>query len=143
MSTAPATKKINWTETLVLFGFLLFVLATPLIFDPNDEQVWNKVSKQGQRLLPYFLLILLNHFVLLPRLLFRNRRAAYVLACVMLVSLMAFVEINDRKPPFRDKPGISQQDSPPPLHRPDKRQPPGPKLSPLPQRPHINPNSND
>ena len=86
MNLSSSSRRINWAETGLLFGLILFVLATPVLFNPKDEVLaWHQVWSRWGLLAPYVVLFLINHYLLLPYLFFRNRKIPYIITCLVLI----------------------------------------------------------
>lgn len=129
------------TEHIILATIWLFIFASPLVFtDSNDTSLWRKLFGTWARLLPFLALSLLNHFVLVPYILFNKKRWLYFLtgfACIF-----AFVLLTDRIAP------LEAQRRPPEMHQPqhgyprDKHLPPPHRPQPRDKGPVIPPQVN-
>ncbi|WP_430817496.1 sensor histidine kinase [Carboxylicivirga sp. RSCT41] len=121
------------TEHLIFATIWLFIFAAPVIFTDNiDVTIWKKLFGTWLRLLPFLGLSLINHFVLVPLLLFKRKRWLYFFTGILCT--FAFVILtnyiipkkpeNNRRPPEMHQPMPGQQGDRrmPPPHRPQARE---------------------
>jgi len=129
---------------LIALWFAIF--AAPLfMFQDDDVFEWNKILMSWKSVLPFFVLFLINHFILVPLFLFKNRKARYFISVIVVVSvfpvLLSALEQDRRN--IRNP--QEQIQTPPPHNRqqinPPERMfppPPGRKANPFPYPPIIN-----
>ena len=87
------TKKglIKYTEPLIVITIWLLVFAAPmLIFQRDDKIVWNNVFAAWLGVLPFFLLFMVNHLILVPKLLFKNKKLPYLISVIVLLFAFSF-----------------------------------------------------
>lgn len=125
---------LKYSEPLIVFTMWLLVFAAPLlIFQSNNQVVWSDVSRVWMGVLPLLLLFLVNHFLLIPFLFFRNNKALYFIAALGLVLVFSFSMylMGQGNMDARPKPLPGMQQPPPPQF--ENRHLPG---HPLPQTQH-------
>jgi hypothetical protein len=122
-------------EILILAFIWLVVFASPVfVWNANGGVQWGIVYPTWIRLLPFLVLSLLNHFILVPFLFFRNRNRYFAAAAITLL-LFSFSNqwLPDRRNDFGPRPddremirdgppgepdmGERNQFEPPPEHR--------------------------
>jgi two-component sensor histidine kinase len=139
MQQHKENESTNIIEILILVFIWLVVFASPVIvWNGNGGINWGTVFSTWIRLLPFLILSILNHFILVPFVFFRKRKWYFAIAIVIL---MLFPFLNQRiqdkrfdfgKPPGDwqmirdippDKPGIGDRNKfSPPLELPMKRE---------------------
>ena len=109
--------------SLVLFVWLV-LLITPVIFrEENNRPILESVLKQFETLIPLTILIIVNRFFLVPKLLFKGRQNAFlfsVIGIILLTTVGIFYFDTNNMPPA---PPAEQQGEPPrrpPLDNRDK-----------------------
>ncbi|MGQ8336819.1 sensor histidine kinase [Sunxiuqinia sp. A32] len=125
MQNQARSKSIHAAENLILIIFWLIIFSAPIIF--IDDFAWEKVFHDWQRLLPFLVLALANHFVLVPVFFLRKKKQWYfVLAFFTLVSftfIMAEIRV---KEPLGQRLGRMeelQHPQPPPRLQPESFRP--------------------
>ena len=138
--------QLKYLEPFISVAFLVLILASPLIFGNYEDEIdWEHISRVWISYLPFIFIYLINRFLFLPLLFFRNSRWLYFLSNIFLIVAMATVvhiflpqvflpryNKNPREvrathrelPPGKRAPGLN--DRPP---RPEDR-PPGPEERP-------------
>ncbi len=136
---------IKYADSILLIGLWLIVFVVPLIVFPDNEGFyWKKVAGTWFSILPFFIIFLINNFVLVPYLLFGNRKKVYLLSVIITVLgfslLLHYIEqvrirnniaLNATLPPphkLRDS-AVYMEKQPPP---------PGNNAIPFPYPPAIN-----
>ena len=84
-------KRINLFEYLLYATVLLVALCGPFMNGVFENNGWNEVMKISVKVLPFFLLFLINNYLLVPRLLFYDRHLYYLLSCFLLVAVAVFL----------------------------------------------------
>jgi hypothetical protein len=126
------TKKkniISLIEIAILFIIWVIIYISPVIFHSSMDQInWHVILNNWRRLFPFFVLSLMNHFVLVPLLFFKNRKLLYIVsALLVIVSFSIFLKrINPLRLP-KARIETRQRIYPP---RPERMQP-DPPLPPL------------
>ena len=108
---------LKHTETLVILAIWLAIFATPLfLFQRDDSVEWSNVFIAWTGVLPFMLLFLVNHFLLIPFLFFKKSKTLYFLAALSLVIGFAFATyfMEQGNPDSRPKPLPGMQHPPPP-----------------------------
>ncbi len=103
----------RFLETFLLTIFWLLLFASPFILDESEYGInWTHIVNVWIMFLPYLALFLINRFVFLPYLFFRNRRLLFILANLILIVNVAYAieyfKINNRA----RSPGIMQSGPP-------------------------------
>ena len=87
----PRQKKdepTNPAEILILAFIWLFIYASPVIVSNGyDGLNWNIIFESWIRLLPFLLLSVVNHFILVPILFYRHRIGYFSIALVLMILL--------------------------------------------------------
>ena len=136
---------LKYTESLLLIILWIVIFAAPLfIFQRDDLAYWDDVFIALIGVFPFFLLFLANHFLLVPFLLFKNKKASYLISAVLLISLFSvslfYIErvMPKGPPPFeniqRPPPGESENIRPPGRKPPPHER----RANPFPYPPFIN-----
>jgi two-component sensor histidine kinase len=96
-------RKFNLFEISVISLFWLLLFASPLLLGQSGGGTdWMHVFKVWKEHSVLFALFLINRFILLPHLFFRNRRALYMVTASFLIALaVAGMFIYYRKPEVR------------------------------------------
>ncbi|MCF8372688.1 MAG: histidine kinase [Bacteroidales bacterium] len=88
-----ARNKRNWFrffEPFIITLFWLLLFASPFILGEFEYGVdWNHIFNLWKSFIPYLALFLINRFLLLPYLFFKNRRMLFLLANLILIANMA------------------------------------------------------
>src|SRR5512137_1774527 len=93
-------RKFNLFEISVISLFWLLLFASPLLLGQSGGGTdWIHVFKVWQERSVLLALFLINRFVLLPHLFFRNRRALYMVAASIIIAVaVAGMYLYYRKP---------------------------------------------
>ena len=138
---------VKYTEAMLLTGLWLIVFAAPLfMFQNNEAFEWAKMISAWKSVIPFFLIFLLNHFILVPYVLFRNKRLGYIISAVIIIILFSFTmnfldNAGPRRPRQPDEMVLKPGPPLDPLNpdtRPNRMPPPGKKANPFPYPPFIN-----
>lgn len=111
---------IKFAEPIFLISIWLLVLLLPILILNEDGYIdWERVTESWMSISPFLGLFLLNHFVLVPYLLFRNYQKQYILIAFLIIALFTVASYS-LKP---DRPGPPGLDNPeemrgPPMERP-------------------------
>lgn len=124
------------TENAIYFGtwlivILFFILNMMLTLNEstNESLSWTEISVFAANLFPLFLLFLINNYLLLPRLLLRNKYTAYVCSIAVTIAviwggqILQFFYLNNPIPNHRPEmhPPMPYESMPPhepPHHKP-------------------------
>lgn len=95
-------KSSKTLEAVILIALWLIILAIPIFttYNRNGSVFWTPVTQFWRLMVPYILLTLLNHFVLVPYLLFKNKARyflALLLTFILFVFLLKTIRTNDLK----------------------------------------------
>lgn len=78
---------IKLAEPVFLISIWLLVLLLPILILNEDGYInWERVTESWLSISPFLGLFLLNHFVLVPYLLFRNYQKQYILVTFVLIA---------------------------------------------------------
>jgi hypothetical protein len=98
-------EKFNLFENSLILLFWLLLFASPFLLGQSYDTIdWKHVFKiwEGHSIL--LTLFLLNRFILLPYLFFRNKRTVYILSAFCLISFAVIgMYLYDSKPALRNK----------------------------------------
>lgn len=87
------TKKkntITLIEIAILFVIWVIIYISPVIFHfSNDRINWPTIFTNWKRLVPFFVLSLLNHFVLIPLFFFRDKKLWYIGSALSVIVLFS------------------------------------------------------
>ena len=79
-------KYANWAEPAIVITIWLLVLALPIFILSEDGYVdWSRVIESWTNIAPFLILFLVNHFILVPYLLFRNYKIHYAIVVICLL----------------------------------------------------------
>lgn len=144
MSSPLKKDKLRIIEVslLIIIWFILFL--SPIIIQSEKEVFrWEYIFSVWNRLIPFFILSLINHFLLVPFLFFNKRKYYYLISSFLTIVIFSLIlvithkkpgiinnEASRRLPP----PRFEQIDNPPPRPRDrsqippliERRNPPGP-----------------
>jgi len=111
-------------ESLILIIIWIAIFAAPVfIFQQDDIISWDKVTIAWKSVFPFFILFLVNHFLLIPFLLFKNKKGFYLLATFILVVVFSSSLFLVEKPrPNNGPPLLENKQHPRP--RPERLGPP-------------------
>jgi len=137
---------LKYTESLLLIVLWIIVFAAPLfIFQAEDSRYWEKVLFVLFGVLPFFLIFLANHFLLVPFLLFKNKKVFYLVSTVLLILIFSVsIHYLERLRPKPPPPHLENIQHPPQrgherMNPPDRLpSPPQRKPNPFPYPPFIN-----
>ncbi len=78
-------------EPSIVISFWLLLFATPILLGSDNSSIdWKRVFTIWESFLPYLVLFLVNHYLLLPLLFFKNKRWLFISSAIVLIGLMAF-----------------------------------------------------
>jgi hypothetical protein len=81
-------KTIRFTETLLFVFIWLVFIVSPIIFENvNNTFNWNHVFSVWMRAIPFLILSVINHFILLPYVFFKRKLIYFLLIMLVLVGL--------------------------------------------------------
>lgn len=92
MAIFTKDKQIQWNESIIYFGIILFIIASPIVFQPNDTLNWEWVKHRWMILLPFIILALVNHYILLPKLFFKNQKKIYLLIMLLSICTLTYLK---------------------------------------------------
>ena len=84
-------KKVNLFEPLIISFFWILLFALPILIGQSNNRInWNMVFRVWKdQYIPLLLLFVVNRFVLLPFLFFRNKRVWYIISAVSLIAIIS------------------------------------------------------
>ena len=118
-------KRIYIFEYLLYITVLLVALSAPFFGGIFDYKEWSDILKISVKVLPFVLIFLINNYILVPRLLFRDKYLYYLLFGILTVLSVVYLSgfLNDLThpipPPF-DRMPLSDL----PIHPEDMPHPP-------------------
>ncbi len=108
---------LKHTELFILIVLWLIVFINPVIVESGNENYdWGSVLDIWGRMLPFLILTIINHFVLLPYLFFKGQKKAYfALALIVLIAFSFLLStIKNPEPEGRRRPGVEHRPERPP-----------------------------
>jgi hypothetical protein len=87
------THRFRLFEYTLYFTILAAALSMPFLVGTYTNLGWKIVFTVWMKLLPYFLIFIVNNFLSVPKLLFREKYLYYVLTCVLSVIAVGFLTI--------------------------------------------------
>ena len=135
MRKQAGKKTLMHAEYLILFVIWLVIFASPILLGQSSGSFnWKHVIKVWLDFTPYFLLFLINRYLLLPFLFFKGRRVLFVAVVGIFIGVFSFGMDSYRKQnnrgaelqrhPSREEqffnrpPRVFGLEPPPPLHQP-------------------------
>jgi len=128
---------ISYSEPIIVSIIWLVILAAPVLLFQNEEEIiWADVERMWMNLFPFFVLFAINHVILIPFLLFKNKKLLYFFSVVAVLVVFAFTMIFSQSgryqrqnmlPPGMQAPAINQSGPPAPprqLNPPNRPQKP-------------------
>ncbi len=130
---------LKYAEPLIVITIWFLVFAAPiLLFQRDDSIIWDTVFRVWIGVLPFFFLFMVNHLVLVPLFLFKNKKLVYILSVIILLFAFSFatfmVEGNMQANPGR-RPLPGHQQTPPPQGQNIGPRPGNPRPQPPPGNP--------
>ena len=141
------TKKglLKHTESFILITLWILILIAPvLIFQRDNDVIWPGVFKAWVGILPFFLLFAINHFLLVPYLLFRkNKKSLFLLAVISLLFAFSIsTYLTESSFDQNKRPPLNNRQQPPPsnqnLRAPDPFRKKPPPANPIAFPPFLN-----
>jgi len=85
MQKQKEQKSIRFAEITILIFIWLIIFAGPLIFQGDSDTIsWQEVFINWRRLIPFLVLTLFNHFVLVPFVFFRKHKLWYFASAIVI-----------------------------------------------------------
>jgi Histidine kinase len=78
---------LKYTEILLLVFIWLVLLAAPILFKEDDIIEWRDIAIPMEIMIPLFVVFLFNRFLLVPKLLFRNKSLHYIISVASLIAI--------------------------------------------------------
>jgi hypothetical protein len=115
---------VKHTEKILLSIIWIVILIAPLIFyQQNTDFDWDTIFSNWINILPFFILFLVNHFLLIPYLLFKNKKLYYLISSIAVLVLFSIVLLFNEPKGNENSP--FQRPLNPPPHQLNQRMPPG------------------
>ncbi len=84
--------QLKFLEPFISVAFLILMLASPLLFGRFEDEIdWEHIFRVWISFLPFIAIYLINRFVFLPLLFFRDSRWLYLISTVLLIVALALV----------------------------------------------------
>jgi two-component sensor histidine kinase len=121
------SKKIHRRENAIIIVIWGIVLLTPVfLMQQNNNMNWTRLWGNWRAMLPFVALFLINHYLLIPRFLFREERKAYFSGVILLLLVLALgFQLNKPAPEQnqipRERPMERLDNQPPPHLRPHRQ----------------------
>lgn len=115
---------LQYAETGVLAFVWIIIFASPVLFQTNKSEInWSVVFNNWLSLAPFMLLMLVNHFLLVPFIFFRRNKFWYIIVGVV-IGFLFVITINElealRPKPVRPNVAGDIWKAPPPEKRNDR-----------------------
>lgn len=115
---------VKHTEKILLSIIWIVILIAPLIFyNQNADFDWDTIFSNWINILPFFILFLINHFLLVPYLLFKNKKLSYLISSIAVLVLFS-ITLLFNEPKGNENMPFQRPLNPPP-HQLNQRMPPG------------------
>ncbi len=79
--------KLNTVEIMLLVLVWVVLIASPLLFREGDFSEWREMLGPLETIVPLFLIFIINRFLLVPKLLFRNKNLYYFISVFGLIAV--------------------------------------------------------
>ncbi len=132
--------RLKYSEPLIILTMWVAIFAAPLFMFSNDEFLyWDNVLRSLRAIIPFFILFLINHFILIPLFLFKKRKVPYFIAAILTIMVFSLTLF------YMEEGGINNQPHPPPPGQgmqigpgPGAHPPPQHRPNPFPYPPLLN-----
>lgn len=84
---------INNSENLLVSIILAAVLIIPVFTSSSEQKTLNDIFRTWRMLWPFFAIFIINHFVLMPKLLFNGKIKTYTAAITMVIAVFGIWQI--------------------------------------------------
>ena len=82
--------QIKYAEATLITFIWVVMLCTPVLFrEENNHPLWRSIANQLEILIPLSILFIINRFVLVPRMLFKQKIKRYILCLLGVILLLA------------------------------------------------------
>jgi two-component sensor histidine kinase len=92
-------KLFKYSEALILVFIWMVIFIGPVVISKNDNYFdWNQAVSASMKLFPFFILSIINHFVLVPYLFFRKKYYYFLTALPLLIVftyIFSFLQRNE------------------------------------------------
>jgi len=84
---SKSLRKFNFFEIFLIAFFWIILFASPLLLGQFENGInWNHVLNLWRNHVVLFILFLINRFILLPKLFFKNKQLLYVVCASLLIA---------------------------------------------------------
>jgi hypothetical protein len=83
-------KRIHYFEIIIYLFTAFSVLFAPMFIHLQEERGWSFILEEWLRLTPFFIIFLINNFLLIPKLLFKSKYSSYIIASFLTLMILAF-----------------------------------------------------
>lgn len=91
-------EKVYYFETLLYLFIGILVCILPMFIHVEEKGNWSFIFHEWQKLIPFFIIFLLNNFILAPKLLLKDKYPAYVILSVLLLLTVTMADNILHKP---------------------------------------------
>lgn len=85
------SRRIHYFEITLYIFIAATSIGIPLFIRFDDGIKWSHIVREWTKLIPFFVIFVVNNFIFLPRLLFKARYPAYIASCLLLLILVTFL----------------------------------------------------
>lgn len=121
--------RLKTVEIMLLVLVWLVLIASPILFRTEDISDWRQLIAPLETIAPLFLIFIINRFILVPELLFRNRNLLYFISVFGMIAAFTLgaylITFNKRLERTAETEFLA-----PPRHLPPDARPPGPDINP-------------
>lgn len=97
------SSRIHYFEIILYASISIILLVIPLFMRFEDGMEWSFIFREWKQLLPFFVIFLINNFILAPKLLLKSKFAAYIVSCILLLLLLTFLNNTFLQPKFSQR----------------------------------------
>ncbi|MDX2415406.1 MAG: histidine kinase [Bacteroidales bacterium] len=115
--------RLKTVEVMLLVLVWVVLIASPLLFRADGISELRELIAPLETIVPLFIIFILNRFVLVPKLLFRNKNLLYFISVFGLIALFTLGSYFVTTEKILDRPGQTEFLDPPRHLPPDARPP--------------------
>lgn len=86
---AVTSKRITYFETAFYLFIWIVTFSIPVITHINVDYKWDFILNEWIRFIPFLVIFLINHFLLIPKLLLKSKFPLYIISCILLLGITA------------------------------------------------------
>lgn len=82
--------KFRLYEIILITLVWILLIVSPVLFSEQENFEWSDMIGPIQRIIPLFVIFLINRFILVPKLLFQKKSLFYLFAVIGLIAVFSF-----------------------------------------------------